>query len=175
LQKAVSCVDTYGFRKAVPVSRSRQIAGLAVSLLIVFLAASVGSYFTNLSVKTWYPTLVKPSWTPSGVTIGIVWTVLYALMAIAAWIVWQYGGRLLQRSFVLYAIQLILNVGWSALFFGIRSPGLALLGIILLWIAILATLLEFQKVSQLAGFLMLPYLIWVTFAGFLNALVWRLN
>jgi benzodiazapine receptor len=168
-------MDTHGFRKEVAVSRSRQIAGLVVSLLIVFLAASVGSYFTNLSVKTWYPTLVKPSWTPSGVTIGIVWTVLYALMAIAAWIVWQYGTRLRQRAFVLYAIQLILNVGWSAVFFGLRSPGLALLEIIFLWIAILATLLAFQKVSKLAGFLMLPYLIWVTFAGFLNALVWRLN
>jgi translocator protein len=157
-------------------SKPKQIAGLAASLLIVFGVASLGRFLTNLSVETWYPSLAKPSWTPSGATIGIVWTILYTLMAIAAWIVWRrsgVGGRRL--SLALYTIQLLLNVGWSALFFGIRSPGLALIEIIVLWVALLATAASFWKVSKPAGALMAPYLIWVSFAVVLNAMIWRLN
>jgi tryptophan-rich sensory protein len=156
-------------------SRHNQIAGLAVSLLVVFGIATLGGVLTNLSVATWYPSLGKPSWTPSGATIGTVWTVLYTVMGIAAWIVWRsgFGGR--QRPLAIYALQLLLNAGWSALFFGLRSPGWALLEIGILWLAILATSVTFWKVSKLAGALMIPYLLWVTFAGVLNALVWKMN
>ena len=156
-------------------SKPKQITGLVVSLLIVFGIASLGSFLTNLSVNTWYPSLAKPSWTPSGATIGTVWTILYTLMGIAAWIVWRRGAGLRQRPLAIYAVQLLLNAGWSALFFGLRSPGLALMEICVLWVAILATATTFWKVSQLAAVLMVPYLIWVGFAWVLNALIWKMN
>lgn len=156
-------------------NKLRQIAGLVVSLLIVFGIATLGGFLTNLSVGSWYPTLNKPSWTPSGATIGTVWTVLYTVMGIAAWIVWRSGSGGRQRPLAIYALQLLLNAGWSALFFGLRSPGLALLEIGILWLAILATSVTFWKVSKLAGVLMVPYLIWVGFAGVLNAFIWKMN
>ncbi len=156
-------------------NKLRQIAGLVVSLLIVFGIATLGGFLTNLSVGSWYPSLDKPSWTPSGATIGSVWTILYSFMGIAAWIVWRSGSGGRQRSLAIYALQLLLNAGWSALFFGLRSPGLALLEIGILWLAILATSVTFWKVSKLAGVLMVPYLIWVGFAGVLNALIWKMN
>ena len=158
-----------------PMNKLRQIAGLVVSLLIVFGIATLGGFLTNLSVATWYPSLDKPSWTPSGATIGSVWTILYTFMGIAAWIVWRSGSGGRQRPLAIYALQLLLNAGWSALFFGLRSPGLALLEIGILWLAILATSVTFWKVSKLAGVLMVPYLIWVGFAGVLNALIWKMN
>jgi tryptophan-rich sensory protein len=157
-------------------SQLKQIAGLILSLLIAFGVASLGRLFTDLSVSTWYTTLIKPAWTPSGATIGTVWTILYTSMGIAAWIVWRRGGvAVRRRPLGIYAIQLLLNAGWSALFFGLRSPGLALLEIVLLWLAILATLSTFLRVSRLAALLMLPYLVWVGFAAVLNALIWTLN
>lgn len=157
-------------------SKPKQIAGLVVSLLVTFGLASLGKFFTDLSVGTWYPTLVKPVWTPTGAAIGAVWTILYALMGIAAWIVWQRGGvGILQRPLVIYALQLLLNAAWSVLFFGLMSVGLALLDIAILWITIAATLASFWRVSRLAGVLMVPYLIWVGFAGILNAMIWQLN
>ena len=157
-------------------SKTRRISGLVASIGIVFCVAWIGGSFTNMSVSTWYPTLNKPTWTPSGSTIGFVWTILYAAMAIAAWIVWSNGGLMTQlRPLGIYAIQLFLNAGWSFLFFGLRSPGLALVEIVVLWIAILVTLISFWKVSRVAGALMIPYLLWVSFAAFLNFLIWRLN
>jgi benzodiazapine receptor len=156
-------------------NKRRQIAGLVVSLLVVFGIATLGGFLTNLSVATWYPSLEKPSWTPSGATIGAVWTILYTFMGIAAWIVWRSGSGGRQRPLGIYALQLVLNAGWSALFFGLRSPGLALLEIGILWLAILATAVTFWKVSKLAGVLMTPCLLWVTFAGVLNALIWKMN
>jgi translocator protein len=158
-----------------PMNKIRQIAGLVVSLLVVFGIAALGGFLTNLSVATWYPSLEKPSWTPSGATIGAVWTILYTFMGIAAWIVWRSGSGGRQLPLALYALQLLLNAGWSALFFGLRSPGLALLEIGILWLAILATSVKFWKVSKPAGALMTPYLLWVTFAGVLNALIWKMN
>jgi translocator protein len=157
-------------------NKLRQIAGFVVSLLIVSGIATLGGFFTNLSVDSWYPSLVKPPWTPSGATIGAVWTILYTFMGIASWIVWRRGCFLVrQLPLAIYAVQLLLNAGWSALFFGLQSPGLALLEIGILWLAILATSVTFWKVSKLAGALMIPYLLWVTFAGVLNALIWKMN
>jgi translocator protein len=156
-------------------NKRKQIAGLVVSLLVVFGIATLGGFLTNLSVATWYPSLEKPSWTPSGATIGAVWTILYTFMGIAAWIVWRSGSGVQQRPLGIYALQLVLNAGWSALFFGLRSPGLALLELGILWLAILATSVTFWKVSKLAALLMVPYLIWVSFAGVLNALIWKIN
>jgi tryptophan-rich sensory protein len=157
------------------VNGPKQIAGLVVSLLVVFGIATLGGFFTNLSVDTWYPSLQKPSWTPSGATIGTVWTVLYTVMGIAAWIVWRAGSGGRAIPLTLYGLQLVLNAGWSALFFALRSPGLALLEIGFLWIAILATAGTFWRVSKPAGVLMAPYLMWVTFAAVLNAMIWHMN
>jgi tryptophan-rich sensory protein len=156
-------------------SNPRQVVGLVASLLIVFGVASFGGFLTDLSVNTWYPSLAKPSWTPSGATIGAVWTILYTFMGIAAWIVWRGTAGDRARPLALYVLQLLLNAGWSALFFGLRSPGLALFEIGFLWIAILATAATFWRVSKPAGILMVPYLFWVTFAAFLNAMIWKMN
>jgi translocator protein len=156
-------------------NKVRQLGGLVVSLLIVFGIATLGGAITNLSVATWYPSLEKPSWTPSGSTIGVIWTILYILMGIAAWVIWRRHSEGRQLSLAIYALQLLLNLGWSGLFFGLRSPGLALIEIGVLWLAILATSVAFWKVSKLAGVLMIPYLSWVTVAGVLNALIWKMN
>lgn len=154
----------------------KQIVGLLVSLVLAFGMAALGKFFTNLSVDAWYPTLVKPAWTPTGTFIGAVWTVLYTAMGIASWLVWRRGEACNVRyPLAIYALQLILNAAWSALFFGLRSPGLALVGIVVLWFAIAATLKSFWKFSKLAGALIIPYLMWVSFAGVLNAIIWRLN
>jgi tryptophan-rich sensory protein len=157
-------------------NRSKQFFGLLVSLILVFGAASLGRFFTDMSVSTWYPGLIKPSWTPTGATIGIVWTILYACMALAAWLVWRTGGHVDRRlPLALYFAQLILNVLWSAIFFGLQKPGLAFLELLVLWIAVLVTTIVFRRYSSWAGVLMLPYLAWVAFAGYLNAMIWRMN
>lgn len=157
-------------------SRTKQIIALVVSLGIAFSVAWMGTFFTDLSIGTWYPTLIKPAWTPSGATIGLIWTILYGLMAIAAWVVWLDGGVKRQRHPLgLYALQLLLNLGWTFVFFGLRSPGIALVEIGVLWMAILVTSVSFWRTSRLAGALMVPYLIWVSFAAALNAKIWRLN
>ena len=156
-------------------NKLRQIVGLMMNLLIVFGIAALGGFLTNLSVGSWYPSLHKPSWTPTGAAIGTIWTILYTLMGIAAWIVWRSNSEARQLPLAIYALQLLLNLGWSVLFFGLKSPGLALIEIGVLWLAILATSIAFWNVSKPAGVLMAPYLSWVAFAGVLNALIWKMN
>ncbi|HEY8485087.1 MAG TPA: TspO/MBR family protein, partial [Longimicrobiales bacterium] len=147
--------------------------GLAVWLGICYGAALVGSQFT---ANEWYRALDKPSWTPPAWVFGPVWTVLYGTMAVAAWLVWKDRGLAGARpALLLFAVQLALNIAWSWLFFGLHRPGLALVDILALWAAILATLLAFWRVRGLAGALLLPYLGWVTFAAALNYRIWRLN
>ncbi len=124
----------------------------------------------------WYAQLRKPSWNPPGWIFGPVWTALYAMMAIAAWMVWRRGrfaGRRLALS--LFLMQLLFNALWSPLFFGLHNPLMALLDIVLLWLALLATMIAFWKVRPLAGALLVPYLVWVSFAATLNFALWRLN
>jgi len=163
-------------RPAVTAGRSRQL-----SVLLVFLAASavvawVGGMWTASSVGSWYSALDKPSWTPPNFLFGPVWTLLYAAMAVAAWAVWRLGGwRRNPAALTLYSVQLLLNLLWSGLFFGQRSPFWGLIDISLLWLAILATLVLFFRRSRLAGWLMVPYLLWVSYAGALNFAIWRLN
>lgn len=158
------------------VSRLRQLGALGAFVATCFLAAALGGRLTSMSVDTWYPTLAKPAWTPSGELIGAVWTVLYALMGLSAWLVWKRGFfTLLSREASWFSLQLLLNVVWSALFFGLRSPGLAVIDIGLLWVAILFTTISFWRVSRLAGILFMPYLAWVGFAAVLNVMIWRMN
>ena len=151
----------------------RPLLALLGWLVLTFLAPAAGTWLTS---PAWYGSLVKPSWSPPAWLFGPVWTLLYLLMAVAAWLVWREGGWTKQRRpLALYCAQLVLNAAWTPLFFGLRQPGLALAGIALLWCAILATLLTFAPVQKLAAWLLAPYLAWVSFATALNFSLWRLN
>lgn len=154
-------------------THGKTIFGLGGWLLLCFVAAAVGALFMP---GEWYAALNKPAWNPPGWIFGPVWTALYAMMAVAAWLVWKRGGLAAQRRPLgLFLTQLALNALWTPLFFGLRQPGVAFAEIILLWLAILATLLAFRPVSRAAAWLLAPYLAWVSFAAVLNATLWRLN
>lgn len=157
-------------------SRNSLIA-LAAFVALTFSAAGVASAFTARSVRSWYPTLRKPVGNPSASYFGPVWTVLYFLMTIAAWNVWRVGDGWegAAAAITIFLIQLALNAAWSVIFFGMRSPGAALIEIVVLWAAILATVILFWRVSPFSGALLMPYLAWVTYAAYLNAGIWRLN
>ena len=155
---------------------SNQWLVLAAFIVACFAAAAIGGRFTGASVSTWYPILDKPPWNLPAWVFGPVWTVLYAMMAVAAWLVWKQrgfaGGRV---PLALFAVQLILNAAWSYCFFGLRNPLAGLVDILLLWAAILGTMISFWAATPVAGWLFVPYLLWVTFATALNFALWRLN
>jgi translocator protein len=161
----------------VPAPAERSGLALAVRVGLSLLAGVVGGLATRSSVSTWYPTLQKPAFNPPPWVFGPVWTTLYVLMGVAAWLAWRAAGRgpARERGQRLFWVQLALNVLWSFLFFGLRSPPLALVEILLLWAAIFATLRAFWRVRPLAGALLLPYLAWVSFATLLNASIAWLN
>jgi benzodiazapine receptor len=154
----------------------RSVLSLAAFAAVVFAAAAVGSLATRSSLAEWYVQLQKPSWTPPGWVFGPVWILLYATMAVAAWMVWRRSGR--SRAAVplaLFALQLALNAAWPLLFFGLRAPGKALVGIAALWLAVVATIVAFRRFSTLSALLMVPYGVWVTFAAALNLAIYRMN
>ena len=149
---------------------------LALFIVVCFVAAGAGAVFTSSSVSTWYPTLRKPSWNPPAWIFAPVWTALYLMMAIAAWIVWRrrgFGGG--AGALGLFALQLALNALWSPLFFGLRNPLAGLVDIVPLDAVILATLVCFWRISPVAGALLAPYWLWVNFATALNFMIWRMN
>ena len=154
---------------------AREALALGLFVLVCFLAAGLGSLFTVASVESWYTGLAKPSWTPPAWVFGPVWTALYAMMAVAGWLAWRRPDSARRAALRWFGIQLLLNVGWSAIFFGLQMPGLAFLEILALWLAIAATLMTSARVSRLAGVLLAPYLSWVSFAAALNFAIWRLN
>ena len=155
---------------------SRDVVGLLGAVVVCFAAAGIGSLATVDAIPTWYAALHKPPWNPPNRIFGPVWSLLYLMMAVAAWLVWRAAGWSLARPALgLFAIQLVLNVGWSVVFFGLRQPGWALVEIVVLWCAILGTLLLFRRISPPAALLLVPYLAWVTFAAGLNLAIWRLN
>jgi translocator protein len=154
----------------------RNWLGLALFILICFGAAGAGSWFTTPALDGWYADLRKPVWNPPSWIFAPVWTTLYLLMAVAAWLVWRKAGITAGRgALALFAVQLVLNVAWSALFFGLHNPGAAFIDIVLLWIAIAATMAAFRPFTPAAAWMLAPYLAWVTFAGALNLTIWRLN
>ncbi|MFN0060150.1 MAG: DUF2867 domain-containing protein [Planctomycetota bacterium] len=154
----------------------RQVAWLIVFIAVCFGAAGLGAAATSQSVGGWYQTLAKPSWNPPDWLFGPVWTTLYLMMAVAAWLVWRRDGwRAGGTAMTWFGIQLTLNVLWSFLFFGWQRPGLAFAEMIALWISIVATCLAFQANSRTATLLMVPYLAWTTFAGILNFAIWSMN
>lgn len=150
--------------------------GLLVFIVVCFGAAGLGSLLTTPQLGDWYRQLHKPAFTPPDWLFGPVWTALYLAMAVAAWLVWQrHGWSGAQGALGLFGGQLLLNVVWSGLFFGLRHPGAAFLELVALWWAILATLVAFWQKQPLAGWLFVPYLAWVSFAGVLNFAIWWLN
>lgn len=149
--------------------------GLAlVGFVVLCLAVgSLGGWITAQPVVDWYPMLAKPSWTPPSWVFGPAWTVLYILMGIAAWLVWRKGNA--QGTMLIFAAQLLLNFAWSLLFFGARSPGLGVIEVIPFWIAVALMIFAYSFKSRVAAWLMVPYLVWVSFAAALNASIYMLN
>ena len=151
----------------------RRWLALAGWLLLCFGAASLGAVFMP---GEWYAALKKPAWNPPGWIFAPAWSALYTMMAVAAWLVWQRGGFAAQRrSLGLFLAQLALNALWTPLFFGLHRPGMAFAEIVLLWLAIAATIVVFRPVRRTAMLLLVPYLAWVSFAAALNFTLWRLN
>ncbi|HMO64602.1 MAG TPA: tryptophan-rich sensory protein [Verrucomicrobiota bacterium] len=150
----------------------------ATAALLLWLAASFSAalFGGQFGPGDWYAGLRKPAWNPPGWVFGPVWTALYTMMGVAAWLVWRRGGWRAQAvPLGLFLVQLALNAAWSWLFFGLHRPGLACAEIVALWLAILAAALAFRPVSAAAFWLLVPYLAWVAFAAVLNFTLWRLN
>jgi translocator protein len=149
---------------------------LIIWMAICLAAAAIGTLMTTPGLREWYPSLNKPAWTPPNGVFAPVWTILYASMGLAAWMVWlQRASRNVAPAISIFVIQLILNVAWSGLFFGLHSSGAGLLTILSLWCAIAATIVIFHRTVALAGWILVPYLAWVSFALVLNVAIWRLN
>jgi benzodiazapine receptor len=143
-------------------------------LALCFAVAGIGGWVTANSVESWYPTLAKPGFTPPDRVFGPVWSVLYAMMALAAWLVWRRVGWS-HRALGLFVAQLALNLAWSVLFFGLQRVGAALAEILLLLALIAATTFAFWRVDRRAGLLLAPYLLWVGYASLLNGAIWLMN
>ena len=155
----------------------RTIFKLVIAVVVSELAGVIGSVFTVPAIPTWYATLVKPALNPPGWIFGPVWTTLYLLMGVAAFLVWRKGLQQpqIKKALGIFAIQLTLNALWSIIFFGLHNPGIALAEIIMLWFAIIWTITAFFKISRPAAYLLLPYILWVSFAAYLNYAIWALN
>jgi len=153
------------------------IVKLVVSILASFAAAGVGSLFTFRAIPSWYAGLKKPRYTPPNWAFGPVWTVLYVLMGVSVFLVWQKGlanpGVML--AFTLFWVQLVFNAMWSVVFFGRKSQGGGIMVIVVLWLLILATMIASFRVSVWAGALLVPYIVWVSVASYLNVGIWVLN
>jgi len=150
--------------------------GLVLFIAVCFAAAGIGGAVTTPKIATWYATLAKPTWNPPNWIFGPVWSALYFGMAVAAWLVWRQAGFTgVKLPLILFGTQLVLNVLWSCIFFGLEIPGLAFVEVVLLWTVIAATMILFWLRSSVAGILFLPYLAWVSFASVLNFTIWRLN
>jgi tryptophan-rich sensory protein len=150
---------------------------LIISLFIPQLAGTIGSVFTSKTVTSWYTLLEMPWYQPPSWIFGPVWTLLFILMGISFYFVWKEGWEKTEVKIAIgfFSFQLVLNVLWSFLFFWLRNPGYALIEIFILWITILGNIIIFYKVSKKAAYLLIPYLLWVTFAILLNFAIFRLN
>lgn len=156
-------------------SKQQQMLGLVVWLAVCFVAAGIGGA-ASIDAGPFYAQLVRPGWAPPSWVFGPVWSILYALMAIAAWLVWRIGGfRAASMALALFLVQLLFNTLWSWLFFGWQLGALAFVCVLALWALILATLIFFWRIKPLPGALLIPYLLWVSFAAALNFSVWQLN
>ncbi len=173
---------------------------LIISILICEFAGAIGSIFTAPAIQSWYYFLNKPSFSPPSWLFAPVWTILFLLMGISLYLVWSkdflanvpaneaqkkawnpLSGKLWsgtwreENAALIFVLQLVLNILWSVLFFGLKSPGMALVEILMLWFAILYAIVNFYRISKPAAYLLLPYILWVSFAAFLNFAIWRIN
>lgn len=150
---------------------------LIISILICESAGIIGSIFTFSAIPTWYMGLNKPWFNPPGFIFAPVWTILYLLMGISLYLIWQKGisKKENRKALFVFALQLILNTTWSIIFFGLKSPLGGLFIIIILWVLIIETIRRFYKIDKNASYLLFPYLLWVTFATILNFSLWILN
>lgn len=156
-------------------SKQKDILGL-IGWLVVCFAASAAGAVASINAQSFYGQLAQPAWAPPAWLFGPVWTVLYAMMAIAAWMIWRSGGFATHRiALSLFVVQLALNALWTWIFFNWQQGALAFAEILLLWVLILVTLLSFWRIQPLAGALLIPYLAWVGFASVLNFTLWQLN
>ena len=155
----------------------KNIAKLIVAIVVCQMAGIVGSIFTVPAIPVWYESLQKPSFSPPNWLFGPAWLTLYTLMGISLYLVWKRGleNKNVKNSLFVFAVQLVLNAFWSYLFFGLQSPFFAFIEIIVLWVAIAFTIFKFYKISRNVGLILIPYILWVSFALILNFYVWRLN
>lgn len=156
--------------------KGKNILTLLICLTIPLVIGSISGILTADNITTWYVTLNKPSFNPPNYLFGPVWTLLYLLMGVSLYFVWQAPASVDKRNaLVIFAIQLALNFVWSFLFFEFKQLGVALAEILLLWACILATILLFSRINKTAAYLQIPYLLWVSFATLLNFSIWQLN
>jgi len=157
--------------------KPRDIWKLVVSIIACLAAGNIGSIFTRQAIPTWYATLEKPAFNPPSWLFAPVWTLLYIMMGIAAFLVWRKGleNKQVRIALIIFLVQLVLNALWSVAFFGLESPLYGLIVIAALWVAILVTVLRFYRISLAASVLLWPYLLWVSFAAVLNSSIWLLN
>jgi len=148
---------------------------LILAIVICQLAGIIGSLFTFSAISTWYATLVKPSFSPPNWVFGPVWTLLYTLMGISVYLIYISKSKEKFDAMKIFGFQLFLNAIWSIVFFGMKSPLYALAIIALLWLSIIFTTIKFYKINKTASFLLIPYLLWVSFASILNYYIWVLN
>ena len=154
----------------------KNIRSLTVFLALCLSVSLVGGWITQTSVNDWYQTLAKPPFNPPDWVFAPTWITLYVMMALSAWRVWlRSAGSIRQLAILLFAIQLALNLAWSFIFFGAKTPGFAAIEIVALWIAIFTTLLTFSRIDRVAAWLMCPYLLWVSFATYLNVSIYLMN
>jgi translocator protein len=148
----------------------REIPKLIVSILIVFLAGAVGTVFTLKEITGWYAYLPKPSWTPPNYAFGPIWSTLYVLMGISLFLIWREGlnRKDVQIAVIVFAVQLAINVVWSLVFFGTHNIFGGLLLVLILWVAILVNIIVFYRISKPAGLILIPYIVWVSIASYLN-------
>jgi len=155
----------------------REIPKLIVSILIVFVAGAVGTLYTLKEITTWYVYLAKPGWTPPNWAVGPIWSILYVFIGASLFLIWRKGlGRKdVQMAIVVFAVQLGINVLWSLVFFGSHSIFGGLIMVLILWVAILINIFVFYRISRPAGLLLIPYLIWVSIASYLQYNLFILN
>ncbi|MBW3012547.1 tryptophan-rich sensory protein [Candidatus Woesearchaeota archaeon] len=153
---------------------AKSLIRLVVSIVISGLAGLIGSLFTSQTVSTWFVELNKPVFNPPNWLFGPVWTLLYILIGVSLFIVWEKNSKD-KLAYTFFGVQMALNALWSILFFGLKSPLLAFIEIIALWVFILLTILRFYKISKTSAYLLIPYILWVSFAAVLNFSIYLLN
>jgi len=158
-------------------TRTKDILLLVGCIVVPFVIGGLGGWITTGSLADWYTGLQKPSWNPPSAVFGPVWSFLYLLMGIALWRIMRmgWGTEGVQPAVIWFAVQLVLNFGWSLIFFGLRAPGPALIEILVLLAAVLVTTRRFYVLEPAAGWLLVPYILWAAFATVLNGTIWRLN